>query len=391
MAKPLDGIRVVDCSVGAHGPYAGALLADLGADVVKIEPPGGELMRQSRGGGGPAKKGHQLAYMGLNHGKRSIVLDLRNPEDRVTALDLVKRSDVFLENWRGGVASDLRVGYDDLSKINPKLIYISGSAHGYNSPYRTKAGADGFSQDMSAMGSISGPADGRPEKARFTILDLTTPLPLVQGVLMALLAREKTGEGQWVQCSQTETGIVYQAVRMAEYFATGRKPEPMGSASPSIVPSQAFKTRDGYVDVEAPTQPAWGGLCRALGMTELANDPRFSTNSARVEHRQELVPLLEAKFLDRTSDEWVSQLEAEDVPAATVVWSIADLYTNPQIVANELIITREHELAGTIQVPEVPWIFSGTPVEYPGVGPVLGAHQDEVMRELEEQGPAARR
>src|SRR5581483_9817304 len=178
MARPLDGIRVVDSSVGAHGPFAGALLADLGADVVKIDPPGGAMMRQSRGGGGPTQQGHQLAYLGLNHGKRSIALDLRDPEDKAVAMRLIERADVFLENWRGGVADNLGIGYKDLSVINPRLIFISGSAHGYNSAYRTKAGADGFSQDMSAMGSISGPAGGQPEKARFTILDLTTPLPL---------------------------------------------------------------------------------------------------------------------------------------------------------------------------------------------------------------------
>ncbi len=382
MPKPLDGIRVVDCSVGAHGPYAGALIADLGADVIKIEPPGGELMRHARGGGGPAKKGHQLAYMGLNHGKRNIVLDLREADDKQIALALVERADVFLENWRGGAADGLGMGYKDLVKVNPRIIYASGSAHGYNSPYRTKPGADGFSQDMSGMGSISGPVGGPPEKARFTILDLTTPLPILQGILMALIARDRTGEGQWVQCSQTETGIVYQAVRMAEYFATRKQPEPLGSAWANIVPSQSFKTKDGYIDVEAQTQQAWNNLCRALGLGRLAGDPRFKTNADRVQHREQLISILEPKFLDATSDEWVKVLEANDVPAARVVWSIEELYTNPQIVADKLIMTKEHSVAGPVQVPPIPWSFSRTPPEYKGVGDVIGSHQEEVLREI---------
>ena len=382
MAGTLDGIKIVDCCAGAQGPWAGALLSDLGAEVIKVEPPGGEWMRP----GTPKKNGIALAAMGLNHGKRGIVLDLKTTKDMEVFLKLIERADVFVENWRAGVGDRMGIGYKDLVKVNPRIIYASSSGFGSapGNAYATKPGMDTSSQAMSGMGSVSGFAGGPGELARFTILDLTGPLPIVQAILLALMAREQTGKGQWVQCSQTETGIVLQAVRMGEYFASGKRPEPLGSGSPNIVPSQSFKTPNGFIDVEAATQETWRKLCQAIDMVHLIEDPRFETNADRVKNRTQLVELLQSRFLESSRENWLEVLEKHDVPCAPVVWSVKDLYTNPQIAANELIMTKEHPATGWVRVPAVPWVMSRTPATYKGVGPTVGQHQDEVLAEVGE-------
>ncbi len=382
MAGTLDGIRIVDCCEGANGPLAGALLSDLGADVIKVEPPGGDWMRL--GSGRPSKNGIALAAMGLNHGKRGIVLDLKDAKDREVFFKLIERADVFVENWRAGVGDRLGIGYKDLVKVNPQIIYVNNSGFGDNpaNAYRTKPGMANSSTGLSGMGSVSGPVGGPGEMARFPLLDLTGPLPFVQGVILALIARERNGRGQWVQCAQTETGIVLQAVRMAEYFASGKAPQPLGSASPNMVPSQSFKTTNGYIDVDTPTQEAWEGLCKALDMVQLIEDPRFETNAERVRNRSQLVELIQNRFLEATTEKWLELLEKHNVPSAPVVWSTKELYTNPQIVANELIITKEHPAMGWMRAPAVPWIFSRAPAQYKRVGPTIGEHQEEVLEEV---------
>jgi len=380
MAGPLDGIRIVDVTAGAQGPWAGALLTDLGAEVIKVEPPGGEWMRP----GSPKKNGIALAAMGLNHGKRGIVLDLKDTKDRDVFLKLIERADVFMEAWRAGAADRMGFGYKDLVKVNPRIIYASASGFG-NAPanaYNTKPGMGGSSAAMSGLGSVSGPAGGPGELGRFQLMDLTGPLPIVQGIILAIIARERTGEGQWVQCGQTLTGIVLQAARLGEYFATGKAPQPLGSASPNIVPSQSFKTTNGYIDVEAPSQETWRRLCQAMDMVHLVEDPRFETNADRLKNRAQLVELLQSRFLESSTENWLKVLEKNDVPSASVVWSVKDLYTNPQIVANELIMTKEHPATGWVRVPAVPWVFSRTPAQYKGVGPTVGQHQDEVLEEV---------
>ncbi len=382
MTGTLDGIRVVDVAAGAQGPWAGALLTDLGAEVIKVEPPEGDWMRS--GPQRPSKKGLALATLGLNHGKRSIVLDLKQSKDMEVFLKLIERADVFLEAWRAGAADRLGIGYKDLVKINPKIIYASSSGFGNapNNKYNTRPGMGGSSAAMSGLGSISGPPGGPGEIGRFQLMDLTGPLPIVQGIIFALIARERTGEGQWVQCGQTLTGICLQAARIGEYFASGKAPQPLGSASSNVVPSQSFKTTNGYINVEAPTQGIWRRLCQAMDMVHLLEDPRFETDAQRVVNRSHLVALLEARFLEATTEQWLEVLERHDVPVGPVVWSVKELYSNPQIAANKLIMTKEHPVAGWVRVPASPWVFSRTPAQYKWVGPVLGEHQEEILREV---------
>lgn len=378
MAGPLSGIRVIDVSEGAQGPWAGALLADLGADVIKIEKPEGELMRN----GGPTKRGHALPNAGLNHGKRNISLNLKEQGDRDTLHDLVRTADVFLENWRRGVSERLDVDYETLSAINPRLVYATASGFGVAGKYAHKATVDFISQAMAGYFSLNGPVGGPWERPRFIVIDLTSPLTVVQAIIMGLMTRQRTGWGQWVRCSQLETLMALSQVRAAEYFASGSAPEPAGSGSPFVVPSQAFRAADTHLMVECHTEATWRALCQALALPTLADDPRFASNADRVEHREELVAMLGPAFLRFTAHRWLEILQAADVPCSHITWDIEDLYVDPQVVANELLVKREHAQAGWVRTNEVPWTLSETPAVYGTLAVPLDADRASVMEEV---------
>ena len=378
MAGPLTGIRIVDVTEGAQGPWAGALLADLGADVIKVEQPKGEMMRHA----GPFKRGHALPNAGMNHGKRNIVLNLKEPAGREVLYRLIRDADVFMENWRRGVSDRLQVEYDLLASINPRLIYASASGFGQTGRYAHKATVDNISQAMGGYFSLTGREGGRGERPRFIVIDFTSPLTVTQAILLALLAREDTGKGQWAQCSQTETMIAVGSVRAAEYFASGETPRPWGSGSPHVVPSQAFLAADGYILVECPNEPSWRALCETLQLPELADDTRFDSNAKRVERREELLPILNKAFLRYSGDRWIERLEAAGVPCGPVYWDIEDLYTEPQVVANEMLVDREHPEIGRVRTNAVPWLLSRTRAEYGELAAVMDHDHDNVLAEL---------
>lgn len=383
MAGPLAGIRVIDMSEGAQGPWAGALLSDLGADVIKVEKPEGEMMRN----GGPTKRGYALPNMGLNHGKRNISLNLKEQADREILHDLVRTADVFLENWRRGVAERLDVDYETLSTINPRLVYASASGFGIAGKYAHKATVDNISQAMAGYFSLNGPVGGKWERPRFIVIDLTSPLTVVQAIIMGLLARQKTGWGQWVRCSQLETLMALSAVRAAEYFATDEAPQPMGSGTAYIVPGQAFRTADGYVMVECVNEDQWRHLCEVLQTPDLANDARFATNADRVTNRDVLTPILEAAFLRYTTHRWVDRLTAAEVPCNEIVWDIEDIYDDPQVVANGLLVKRARPEIGWVRTTEVPWLLSDTPAHYDGLAVPLDHDRESVMEDIRNGGP----
>ena len=385
MAGPLTGIRIVDVTEGAQGPWAGSLLADLGADVIKVEQPKGEMMRHA----GPFKRGHALPMAGMNHGKRNIVLNLKEPAGREVLYRLIRDADVFMENWRRGVSDRLQVEYDLLASINPRLIYASASGFGQTGRYAHKATVDPISQAMGGYFSLTGREGGRGERPRFIVIDFASPLTVTQSILLALLAREDTGKGQWAQCSQTETMIAVGSVRAAEYFSSGETPRPWGSGSPHIVPSQAFLAADGYILVECPNEPSWRALCETLQLPELADDTRFDSNAKRVEQREELLPILNKAFLRYSGNRWIEQLEAAGVPCGPVYWDIEDLYTEPQVVANEMLVDREHPEIGRVRVNAVPWLLSRTPAEYGELASLMDQDRDDVLAELGERERAA--
>ena len=378
MTGALAGIRIIDTTEGAQGPWAAALLGDLGADVIKVEKPEGEMMRHS----GPFKNGNALPMAGMNHGKRNIVLNLKDDADRDTLLRLTDTADVFMENWRPGVADRLGVDYGTLTARNPRLIYASASGFGQVGPYARKAAVDQISQAMGGYLSLTGPAGGPGERPRFIVIDFTSPLTVVQGVLLALIAREETGAGQWVQCSQLETMVSIGSVRAQEYFLAGEAPGPWGSGCAYCVPSQAFRTADSYILVDCPTQAAWRALCETLDLPELTDDARYATNAGRVQHREELTATLAKAFLHYRGERWLAKLTAAGVPCAAVSWDIEDLYEDAQVRANDLIVTRVAATVGRIRTNAVPWLLSATPANYGLLAAPMDADRHSVLAEL---------
>ena len=379
MPGPLAGIRVIDVTEGAQGPWAGALLADLGADVIKVEKSEGEMMRK----GAPRKRGQALPNMGMNHGKRNISLDLKDPADQAILHDLIRTADVFMENWRRGVAKRLSVDFETLSAINPRLVYASASGFGETGRYAHKPTVDNISQAMAGYYSLNGPKHGPWERPRFIAIDFTSPLTFVQAIQLGLISRDKSGLGQHVRCSQLETLMAVGQVRAAEYFASDEVPQPMGSESAWAVPSQAFKTADSWIMVDVTNEAQWRALCAALRLDVLAEDPEYATNAARVEHRDALIERLQAAFIRYTAHRWDEILSAAGVPSSMITVDIEDLYTDTQVVANGLVVTREHPSVGWVRTNAVPWDFSDTPAVYGPLASPLDGDRASVLAELE--------
>ena len=375
MSGPLEGVRVLDNSQGAQGPWAGALMADMGADVIKIERPEGDFMRHGAG--------IALPHAGMNHGKRNIMLDVKQPEDMETMRALVRTADVFLENWRGGVAQRLGLDYDTLRQVNPRIVYCSATGFGDGGRYGPLPSMDGFSQAMAAYYSITGPEGGPGERPRFQVIDFTSPLTVVQAIMMGLMTREQTGESQWVHCSQMRTLISLSQVRSAEYFMSDKVPLPMGSRSSYAVPSQAFKTADTYVIVDCRNEDDWHAFCDAIALPALADDERFATNASRVAHRDVLLPMIERAMLRFEGDRWLDTLRAAGVPCGPVNLDIEDIFEDPQVVANELIVERTHEtIPFAVKTTPVPWSFSRTPAVYGPIQGPLDEHRASVLADL---------
>ncbi len=379
MAGALAGIRVLDLSQGAAGPTAAMLLGDLGADVVKVEPPGGEW---GRGLGPPFVGGVAAAYLAMNRNKRGIVVDLK----RLAGRDLVRRmaegSDVVLESFRPGVADRLGVGYEVLSARNPRLVYAAISAFGQEGPWRDRPGVDGVVQAMSGLMSVTGTADGPPVKVGVPAADMVGGFLAVQAVLAALLARERTGRGQRADVSLLDGLLAFQVVPFAMYLAGGGAPVRLGSAAPYAAPNEAFPTRDGYVMVAAYTPERWARLCRVVGRPELATDPRFDSNEKRVRAREELGRVLGEAFRARTTAEWMEALEAADILCGPLL-AYPELVAEAHVREGGMLLEVEHPGAGTVRTVGNPLRLSATPTAHRRPAPVVpGEHTEEVLREL---------
>jgi crotonobetainyl-CoA:carnitine CoA-transferase CaiB-like acyl-CoA transferase len=374
---PLSGIRVLDFSEGAQGPYAAALLADMGAEIIKVERPGrGDLMRESP----PFKNGVSLCCLTINRGKKAIILDLKNPEDIGKALSIAQHCDVALENWRPGVADRLGIGYDAIAAANPRIVYAASSGFGRSGPYRRKPCMDPIAQAISGLTSISGAPGGEGEKLRFVLADFFSAMITCEAMLAGLYAREATGKGQRVDSSQLEAVMYLQIQRLTEFLLTGVKPVPMGSACPEIVPSRAFATADGFIAVEAPTDAAWTALCGALNEPQLARDRRFADNSDRIANRAALDALLDAKFRTATIAHWVAKLEPAGVPCARVFRTLVDALDDGFLLEAGFVKKLTHPKAGWVLLPEVPWRFSRTPAHTDRLAPEHGEHTEEVLQ-----------
>jgi formyl-CoA transferase len=384
----LDGVRVVDLTQVMAGPFCTMQLGDLGADVIKVEPPNGGDLSRSMGGDELRMPGADNApFFALNRNKRSIVLDLKQASDRTNFLALVRTADVLVESFRPGVTQRLGVDYDTCAAINPRLIYASISGFGQTGPYADRPGFDLIAQGMSGVMSVTGEPDGTPVKCGVPIADLSAGLIAANGVLAALIAREKTGRGQRVETSLFESALAMSAWEATEYWATGAAPRAMGSAHRLSAPYQAFRTSDGYITLAALTTLQWQQLCTTLGLTTLATDPRFGTNAARMANRLELVREIEAALAARTTADWVERMLAAGVPAGPIL-NYSQVLDDPHTQARHMIEDVEHTVAGRVHTLGFPLKMSDTPPRVRRAPPLLGEHSAEILRELGIEGCA---
>jgi formyl-CoA transferase len=374
---PLDGVRVLELANYMAGPYSGMLLADLGAEVIKIENPhGGDFSRLT----GPFIEGESAGFMALNRNKKSVTLNLKHERGRAVFLDLVKTADVVIENFRPGTMADLRINYAVLSRINPRLIYSSAAAFGQTGPYSQRAGLDLIVQGMSGLMSITGESGRPPVKVGVPIADLTTALFGAVAILAALRARDQTGEGQQIDLSLLESAIALEVWETSGYFANGVVPEPLGSAHRVSAPYQAMRTADGYITVGATSPRNWTALCQALGLEQLEHDARFAKVAVRRQRYQELAAIIEDVTRTQPSEHWYRLLEEAGVPCG-VLNRIDQVVEDAQVKERDFVVDLPHTKVGRVRATGSPLRFSRTPVRLDHAGPVLGEHTFDVLSE----------
>jgi crotonobetainyl-CoA:carnitine CoA-transferase CaiB-like acyl-CoA transferase len=378
----LSHFRVLDLSRVLAGPWASQVLADLGAEVIKVERPGGG--DESRAWGPPWLRGaggeetRESAYFTCaNRGKRSVAVDLSRPEGQAIVRGLAERSDVLLENFKAGALARLGLGYDDLARLNPGLVYCSITGFGQTGPYRTRPGYDFLVQAMGGLMSVTGEPEGPPLKVGVAITDVVTGLYAATAVLAALAHRERSGRGQHVDLALLDVQVATLANQAESYLVTGRPPGRLGNAHPSIVPYQAFETADGHVVVAVGNDAQFERLCEVVGRPELARDERFATNGARVRHRGELVAWLAPILAGRPGRDWTEALEAAGVPCGPIN-DLAEVFDDPQVRHRGLRVEVPHPLAGSVPVVASPIRLSLTPVHH-RAPPLLGEHTRDVL------------
>ena len=373
---PLEGCRVVELAHIMAGPVCGLMLADMGAEVIKVEKLGGDDTRRMLP---PDIAGEPAAFMMMNRNKRGIALDLKHPDGKQALLRLLDKADVVIENYRKGTMEKLGLGYETLKARNPGLIYCEISGFGRTGPYAERGGFDLIAQGMSGLMSITGEGPGRPPvKVGAPVTDITAGILAAMGVAAAYARKLQTGEGQKVDTSLFEAGIVHSYWQSAIAFATGVSPGAMGSAHPLNAPYQAFRTADGWINIGAANQKNWERLVAILGHRELGDDPRFLTNDKRMANREALEAALNAIFETRSTDDWLAILEEGGFPAGPVL-SIGEMHADPQALAREMIVETDHPAAGRVKTIGLPVKFSATPGGITRPAPLLGQHSRAVL------------
>ena len=387
MPGPLSHVRVLDLSRVLAGPWAGQNLADLGAEVIKIERPGAG--DDSRAFGPPwvkdraGKDTRDSAYFtSANRGKKSVTLNIAAAEGQALVRERARRCDVLIENYKYGDLARYGLGYDDLRELNPGLIYCSVTGFGQTGPYRQRPGYDFMIQGMGGMMSVTGEPDGAPgggpQRAGVPIADIITGMYASIAICAALAHRAQSGSGQHLDLALLDSQIALLAYQNTNYFATGVPPERIGNLHPNIVPYQPFRAADGELILACGNDNLYNKFCQAAGCPELARDPRFATNGKRVENRAELTRLLAEVFKKRSTREWLELLEAAGVPNGPIN-DIAQVFEEPQVKARGVRIELDHAAAGKLPMVASPMRFSGTPLEYRRGPPVLGEHTVEVL------------
>ena len=373
----LDGIRVLDVTQVMAGPFCAMLLCDMGADVIKVEPPGGDSTRRMPGAVGTDSP----SFNAVNRGKRGVVLDLKHPDGRAAARRLALASDVLVENYRPGVMAKFGLGYEELAAEHPGLIYASISGYGQTGPAAGKGGFDLVAQGVSGLMSITGEAGRPPVKVGVPITDLGAALFAVTGILAALLARARTGRGQRVDTSLVDAGVALSVWEATQYFSGRGVPQPLGSAHRMNAPYQAIRCADGYITVGAANDRTFQGLCDALEHPEWAREADFSDNASRVTHRAALAARIESVMAGEPRDHWLARLETHGVPCGPIN-TYADVMADPHIQARDLVVDTDHPTLGRIKTLGTPVKLSDTPLTPGRPAPMLGQHTDEVLREI---------
>ncbi|MEO7850834.1 MAG: CoA transferase [Rubrivivax sp.] len=375
---PLSGVLVLELAQIMAGPTCGALLADLGAEVIKVEKlPGGDDTRRYAE---PQVNGESAAFMMLNRNKRSIAVNLKTAGGKRVLQRLIARADVLSENYRKGALDRLGLGYDAVHKMNPALIYCSISGYGRSGPSADKGGFDLIAQGASGLMSITGEAGSAPVKVGSPVTDLNAGILAALGIVSAYIHRLKTGQGQWVDTSLFEAGIHQTAWQAAIFFATGSAPGPLGSSHVLAAPYQAFATSDGWINIGGANQANWERIANVVGLPELSADPRFIDNSARMLHRETLAQLLGERLRAASTRHWLQTFDAAGVPAGPIQ-SIAEMAGDAQTLAREMVVDLQHPIAGATKALGVPIKFSDTPGNIRRPAPTLGQHTAEVLRE----------
>jgi crotonobetainyl-CoA:carnitine CoA-transferase CaiB-like acyl-CoA transferase/enoyl-CoA hydratase/carnithine racemase len=382
MPLPLDGIRVIDLTQVMAGPFCTMLLGDLGADIIKIEPPGTGDLSRSMGGARLRLRGTDHApFLALNRNKRSVVLDLKNASDHAALRALARTADVFVESFRPDVMPRLGLDYDTLARAHPGLIYLSISGFGASGPWADRPGFDLIAQGMAGVMSVTGEAGGDPVKCGVPISDLAAGLYGALGIEAALLARARTGRGQRVETSLFEAALSLSVWEATEYFATGQAPQPCGSAHRLNAPYQALRTADGHVNIAALTVQQWQRLCATLGLAELERDERFATNAQRMAHLPALVTVLERALAGATTERWTEQLLQAGVPAGPIL-DYAQVFSHAHTQARHMVEVVEHPNEGSIRTIGFPLKLSDTPARVRKPPPLLGQHTAEILETI---------
>jgi crotonobetainyl-CoA:carnitine CoA-transferase CaiB-like acyl-CoA transferase len=375
---PLAGMKVLELAQIMAGPTCGMMLADMGADVIKIEKlPGGD---DSRGYREPRVNGVSAPFMILNRNKRGMALNLKHPQGREILLRMVKDADVLTENYRRGTLEKLGLGYEVLKEINPGLIYCAVSGYGRTGPWADKGGFDLIAQGFSGLMSVTGEPGRPPVKTGNSIADINAGILAANGILAAYAHKLKTGRGQVVDTSLMEAALQQTYWHAAIYFATGESAGPTGSAHLLTAPYQAFRASDGWLNVGGANQANWERITDVLGHPEWKADPRYATNSARMENLSLLVEEMSAAFITRTKDEWIAAFDAVGVPVGPVN-TIGEALTHPQALARDMVVDLVHPQAGPTKALGCPIHFSETPTEITRHAPMLGEHTRELLRE----------
>lgn len=359
------------------GPFAAMLLADLGADVIKVEPPSGDSTRQMPGG----VNGDNPAFNAVNRGKRSIVIDLKHARGPDILRRLARATDILIENYRPGVMPALGLGYEALAAVNPRLIYASISGYGQTGPSRGKGGFDLIAQGVSGIMSVTGDPDGPPVKCGVPLTDLGAGLFAVVGILAAVESRHRTGVGQQVDTSLADAGVALSVWEAAEFFAGGGVPVALGSAHRMNAPYQAIECADGFITLGGANDRIFAKLCDVLGHPEWLTSPEFATNAARVRHREELATRITAITIQQPRRHWIARFDANDIPCGPIN-DYAQVFADPQIIAREMVVDVDHPTLGHIRALGSPIKMSATPPDVRRRAPRLGEHTVEILQDL---------